>query len=279
VNDVKMAKKAKQRLYHGDVVRISLKSILSFRILVLSGDCLCSPLIPAGPAPVAGAVESAVAATAASCKRKCIMGPPAAVSEKQRRTAAASCSGLRKPEKEENEREEEDDLAAAAELSLPALGPKGRQVMIGYRKSDTGRVEDGGDGTVTWLSLGLEKAGYSVFVGENALTAGQEWTREIQAAVKECQVFVALCSPDYGNTKWTLREIQMADNNGKMLLPVWHSGAFPPAAVEIFLSGTQRVPEGNLCIVDGLASGSVGQNNVLREIVACLSDMGIRPRG
>lgn len=37
---------------------------------------------------------------------------------------------------------------------------------------------------------------HSVFVGESALKGGEEWTTHIQAAVLNCQVFIALCSKE-----------------------------------------------------------------------------------
>ena len=40
----------------------------------------------------------------------------------------------------------------------------------------------------------------------------------------------------------------MADNLEKALVPVWHSGKYPPKAVHIFVGGLQRVPAGNQCM-------------------------------
>jgi hypothetical protein len=280
INDIKMAKKARQRLRHGDVVRISpLECILSFRLLILnSGGHYASPLhsplfypsMPTAAAAAAAAVVvrsavgggggGALAATAASRKRPAVMGPAPAPRLEEDRVV---------------------DYPTA--MTQPAVAERRRrrrpkQVMIGYRKCETGRVEHGGDGTVTWLSDGLKAAGFTVYVGENALTGGQEWPVEIQSAVKECQAFLALCSPDYGNTKWTRRELQMAANNQKNILPVWHSGVFPPKEVSVFLHGAQRVPEGgNVSIAGGMTSGSVWQETVLAEILACLKGMGVTP--
>ena len=101
------------------------------------------------------------------------------------------------------------------------------QVMLSYRVPETGAERLRGDGMVFRLSDALEARGFTVFVGEAALQAGEQWAIEIQNAVKECQVFVVLCSPSYGDTdvsKWTFREIQLADNNHKPIVAVWHSG-------------------------------------------------------
>lgn len=37
----------------------------------------------------------------------------------------------------------------------------------------------------------------------------------------------------------------LADNKGKKIIPVWHSGDYPPAKIQIQLSGVQRLPYGN----------------------------------
>eukprot|EP01116_Phalansterium_solitarium_P002468 TRINITY_DN1251_c0_g1_i2.p1 TRINITY_DN1251_c0_g1~~TRINITY_DN1251_c0_g1_i2.p1 ORF type:complete len:371 (-),score=36.43 TRINITY_DN1251_c0_g1_i2:158-1270(-) len=138
--------------------------------------------------------------------------------------------------------------------STPASSEQGDSdsydIMLSYRISDSGARELGGDDSVVLLRDALEAYGFTVFVGESALEGGQGWAETIQKAVKGCKAFIPVCSPDYGNTPWTKRELQMADNNRKYILPVWHSGDYPPSAIEIFLGGTQRIPGGNRCMKD-----------------------------
>jgi hypothetical protein len=65
--------------------------------------------------------------------------------------------------------------------------------------------------------------------------------------VRNCEVFVAVCSETYGHaerSRWTLREFEMADARNRQIVPIWHSGAYPPDGVEIYLGGKQRVPSG-----------------------------------
>ena len=60
--------------------------------------------------------------------------------------------------------------------------------------------------------------------------------------MKGCKAMLIVSSPTYGMTKWTFRELQMADNNAKKLIPIYHSGNFPPNdKVEVFLGGTQYI--------------------------------------
>ena len=81
------------------------------------------------------------------------------------------------------------------------------QIVISYRVDDTG---EGGDGSVFAILDELERAGYCVFVGERSIHGGDNWQRSIQTAIREADIFCPLCSPDYGNTDWTMAEIMYA---------------------------------------------------------------------
>jgi hypothetical protein len=116
--------------------------------------------------------------------------------------------------------------------------------MISYRVAETGYPKNGGDGYVFLLHDKLVERGYTVFIGEEGIDAGEDWANAIKKAIVGCEVFVVLCSSTYGETKWTLREFQQADKLNKPIIPIWHSGVFPPDAIEIFLVGCQRIPTG-----------------------------------
>ena len=116
--------------------------------------------------------------------------------------------------------------------------------MLSYRVAEAGAAALGGDNTVPELRVALEARGFSVFVTEQDLTAGEQWATNLAAAIRGAAAVVAVCSPTYGATTWTQREVQMADNLRKPIIPLWHSGEYPPRGVEIFFSGTQRVPRG-----------------------------------
>ncbi len=125
------------------------------------------------------------------------------------------------------------------------------------------------------LQAALEARGFSVFVGEAAIQGGEEWPETIAAVVRNCSAFVVLCSPTYGDTVWTKRELVMADNLRKPLIPVWHSGPYPPKAVEIFLGGKQRIPGGNFN--NGYVAAKIAHSAVAEELIAALLRAGIVP--
>ena len=148
-----------------------------------------------------------------------------------------------------------EDMLRLAENSVRLTQPNtsadgGRpdSLMLSYRVTETGDPADTrdstkqGDNFTPKLQKALQARGYSCFVGEKQLEAGDEWATTIARAIKGCRAMLIVSSPTYGETKWTFRELQMADNNQKKLIPIYHSGKFPPNdKVEMFLGGTQYI--------------------------------------
>jgi ankyrin repeat protein len=148
-------------------------------------------------------------------------------------------------------------------------------VMISYRVPESGLA---GDSAVVELKKFLEMRGYTVFVGESSIEGGDEWASTIQAAVVGCKAFVVVCSRTYGDemvSTWTWREFQLADKLKKLILPVWHSGPYPPEAVQIFLSGTQRVPNSNITV--GYVAAGISQEAVAAELARTMALKGVLP--
>ncbi|EFJ49335.1 hypothetical protein VOLCADRAFT_90161 [Volvox carteri f. nagariensis] len=143
-------------------------------------------------------------------------------------------------------------------------------VMLSYRTADTGAKEFGGDGTVLQIKTYLEEHGYTVYLNENVLEGGHDWSKEIQQAVMNCMVFVMLCSQGqslrlampvhscleanavlgrYGENKWTFGEFQFAESERKHIIPLWHSGTYPPPPLKVMLGNYTRVPKGGKPLV------------------------------
>ena len=147
--------------------------------------------------------------------------------------------------------------------------------MISNRVPETG---DGGDSSVRALQQAIMRRGYDTFVGEENIQGGDNWPSTIQKAVEDCKAFVVLCSPTYGDAKkspWTKRELDMAVNENKVLLAVWHSGPYPPPAAKIYFSGMQRVPAGNF--KKGYVAAGISHERVADELVEALMRNGIQP--
>jgi hypothetical protein len=163
-----------------------------------------------------------------------------------------------------------DAAPAGAEL---VTAPGACDVMISYRVPESG-AGPGGDSSVFALQAALQARGYSVFVGEGAIEGGDFWPVTIQNGVRHCKAFVVLCSPTYGDravSPWTFDELTMAKNNRKPLLPVWHSGYYPPPSVEIMLGGLQRIPGGDRDM------RAVPMERVVTELARALQRVGVAP--
>ncbi|KAL6756861.1 hypothetical protein V8C86DRAFT_27314 [Haematococcus lacustris] len=148
----------------------------------------------------------------------------------------------------------------------------GAQLFLSYRVSETGRKRHGGDRTVPLLKSALEAQGYSVFVGESDIEGGASWVQAIDVAITDCQVFIPVCSKTYGDTKWTLRELHAADVANKEILPLWHSGDYPPKPVRMYLSHVQRLPRGNQRLVQA------DFQSLVSDLVAAIKKAGCLPR-
>ncbi|KAL6749461.1 hypothetical protein V8C86DRAFT_997394 [Haematococcus lacustris] len=148
----------------------------------------------------------------------------------------------------------------------------GAQLFLSYRVPETGRKEQGGDCTVPLLKSALEAHGYSVFVGESDIEGGASWVQTIQVAITDCQVFIPVCSKTYGDTKWTLRELHAADEANKEILPLWHSGDYPPSKVRLYLGNLQRLPRGNQPLVQA------DLQSLVSHLVAAIKKAGCLPR-
>jgi len=70
------------------------------------------------------------------------------------------------------------------------------------------------------LADDLRTAGYSVWVDISGLRGGQQWVREIDKAVRGCDAFVLIISPDSMASEWVTRETLLADSLGKLVVPV-----------------------------------------------------------
>ena len=145
------------------------------------------------------------------------------------------------------------------------------RVFISYRVPESGSK---GDNSVFALEAALRSRGYTVFVAESQIQGNADWSETIINGVKECHAFVVLCSSTYGDLTWTRRELIMADNLRKPLLPVWHSGPYPPAGVELFLAGMQRIPAGDYH--EGYVSAGISHERVAEELIAWLERVRIK---
>ncbi|GLI71733.1 hypothetical protein VaNZ11_017037, partial [Volvox africanus] len=141
---------------------------------------------------------------------------------------------------------QELDLLRRNVASLRSTSPNTDQyqIVISYRsKAICKKQPNGGDGWVVLeLRDTLQQLGYSVLLlgteqDNNVGPEGSRWSIDVVKAIVSCEVVIVVCSPGYGETKWTLRELDLADRCHRKIVPLWLSGSYPPPAVEAYVGG------------------------------------------
>lgn len=115
-------------------------------------------------------------------------------------------------------------------------------IFLSYQGEDTG---EGGDLSAFHVRAALEARGFSVFLGEQRSALAS-------AALMKCRAVVALCSPRYGYTgSPSFKELAMGVAMEKFLVPLWHSGPYPPNDTHLFLAPLPRLPRGGVDLFCG----------------------------
>lgn len=223
-------------------------------------------------------VAKAVAALGAflSVKLKRYQGPALSAISASEIASGAPPSSLRQSDS--------STPAAAAEASAGAAAGRDRKlsdtdsvmsslasrrlkydVVLSYRVPDTGHTgEPRGDGTARKLKDMLTSRGFRTFLGEQDLEPATLWPEELQEALDDAAALVVLCSRTYDQSKWAKRELYYADSLDKVLVPVWHSGNYPPGrGVGVIISAAQRVP---LNVKTGFGAAGAPSKQYLEEV-------------
>src|SRR5436190_1432844 len=66
----------------------------------------------------------------------------------------------------------------------------------------------------------LRAVGYSVWYDQKEITGGSDWSQEIEDAIEQCHVMLALLSPASYNSQWCRAEQLRAIRKGKRLIPL-----------------------------------------------------------
>lgn len=66
----------------------------------------------------------------------------------------------------------------------------------------------------------LREFGIDTFVASEDVETGEEWEAMIESAIVNCDALLAYATPDFGEGKWTNREVLMAVRHGKPIYPV-----------------------------------------------------------
>jgi predicted ATPase/Tfp pilus assembly protein PilF len=106
-------------------------------------------------------------------------------------------------------------------------------LFISYARKDWDRVEP-------WVRR-LQEAGVSVWLDVRAIDGAQYWTREIVDAIESCRVLVLMASTSSLASEQVLREVTLALEGRKRILPLLLEPVSIPSNFRYPLAGLQQI--------------------------------------
>ncbi len=87
----------------------------------------------------------------------------------------------------------------------------------------------------------LRDAGYDVWIDQHQLNAATRWSKEIVHAINNCKIFAVLLSPSSLKSENVRKELSLAGERHKQLLPIFIEKVALPDEFAYHLTGLQRV--------------------------------------
>ncbi len=107
------------------------------------------------------------------------------------------------------------------------------EVFISYASKDRERILD--------LVDRLESDGVSVWIDQMSIEGATMWSQEIVSAIRNCKVLVLAISGNSADSKNVVKELALASEDQKNILPVYLESAEIPESMAYQLAGIQRV--------------------------------------
>ena len=143
-----------------------------------------------------------------------------------------------------------------------------KNVFISYSRRDY--VGDDGlvipDNVVDKVTEALADNGINYWIDREGLDPGVTFPDTIANSIKDCDVFLFLSSGNAGQSPWTLREISMAIDLGKTVLPVKIDRSAYAPSVALYLTPLQYIDW-----------PALGPEEALRKIVSRINGYGGEP--
>jgi hypothetical protein len=119
-------------------------------------------------------------------------------------------------------------------------------IFLSYSRGDSQQADD-------WVA-DLERFGYRVWIDRVGIRGGQQWMATIVRSIEEAQAVILLLSPNSARSDNVRREIDLAVQTRKHIIPVEIQATTIPDALLYQLAGVQvlkvwRDPRGGLPLV------------------------------
>ena len=109
----------------------------------------------------------------------------------------------------------------------------GEEVFISYAAKDRERV--------LGLVKRLRDAGVTVWIDQAGIDVSTMWSQEIVNAIRDCKVMLLSISPHSTESENVVKELALASERKKPIIPVYLEPADIPGTMEYQLAGIQRV--------------------------------------
>ena len=106
-------------------------------------------------------------------------------------------------------------------------------IFISYSRKDRAKVSS--------LISTLRSSGATVWVDESAIDGATLWSQEIVGAIRKCKVFLLALSSNSRLSENVVKEVALASESGKKILPVMLEDTEVPESMAYPLAGIQRV--------------------------------------
>lgn len=132
-----------------------------------------------------------------------------------------------------------------------------KDILISYVRSEAAE-------SALKLKTALIRRNFTVYLDVHEIKPGIDWQDSLNNAVTHCQLFVPLVTKRYGETRWTNREVKLADVLRKQILPINFLSHWPPQHLAIQFATTQYVSYRPDLVVKGTAD----TQSVFGEVVS-----------
>lgn len=126
------------------------------------------------------------------------------------------------------------ERVSPADSSVGDVTGSVKQILISYVRAEAAQH-------ALRLKQELSALGFTVYLDVHEIRSGLDWQDSLNYAVSNCEFFVPLVTPKYGETQWTNREVKLADVLGKFIIPVSFLENWPPKCLAIQFATTQYI--------------------------------------
>ena len=130
-------------------------------------------------------------------------------------------------------------------------------IFISYSSKDRRKADQ--------LTKRLIESGLSVWIDQSGIGAASSWSGEIVEAIEQCKALIVLLSPHSIKSKNVVREVALASERNKRIVPLDLDNVILTRDLAFFLAGLQRTPFEKMELVITAALASIEDQPGVRK--------------